>query len=147
MKGPLVLLLLIAANLAQAETDSRAEPVRRGAYLARAADCVACHTAPDGKPFAGGLPMQTPIGAIYSTNITPDRDTGIGDYSFEDFDQAVRHGVGKRSGSLYPAMPFPSYARITGDDMHALYAYFMQGVPAVRQVNQDSEIPWPLSMR
>ncbi|MFV3415933.1 c-type cytochrome [Pseudomonas nitroreducens] len=147
MKGPLVLLLLIAANLAQAETDSRAEPVRRGAYLARAADCVACHTAPDGKPFAGGLTMQTPIGAIYSTNITPDRDTGIGDYSFEDFDQAVRHGVGKRSGSLYPAMPFPSYARITDDDMQALYAYFMQGVPAVKQANRDSEIPWPLSMR
>ena len=71
--------------------------IKQGEYLARAGDCVACHTAKDGKPFAGGLPMETPIGTIYSTNITPDK-TGIAAYSFEDFDNAVRQGVAK-SGS------------------------------------------------
>jgi mono/diheme cytochrome c family protein len=120
--------------------------VRQGEYLARAGDCVACHTAKDGKPFAGGLPMQTPIGTIYSTNITPDK-TGIGEYSFEDFDKAVRQGVSKTGSTLYPAMPYPSYARITEPDMHALYAYFMKGVTPVAQDNKDSDIPWPLSMR
>lgn len=120
--------------------------VKQGEYLARAGDCVACHTAKDGKPFAGGLPMQTPIGTIYSTNITPDK-TGIGEYSFEDFDKAVRQGVSKSGSTLYPAMPYPSYARITEPDMHALYAYFMKGVPAVAQDNKDSDITWPLSMR
>lgn len=107
---------------------------------------MACHTAKGGKPFAGGLAMETPIGVIYSTNITPDK-TGIGDYSFEDFDQAVRHGVAKSGSTLYPAMPFPSYARVSDADMQALYAYFMQGVAPVAQDNQDSDIPWPLSMR
>ncbi|WP_397450756.1 c-type cytochrome [Pseudomonas sp. NA-150] len=120
--------------------------VKQGEYLARAGDCVACHTAKDGKPFAGGLPMQTPIGTIYSTNITPDK-TGIGEYSFEDFDKAVRRGIGKSGSTLYPAMPYPSYARVTDTDMQALYAYFMKGVAPVVQDNKDVDIPWPLSMR
>ncbi len=120
--------------------------VARGEYLARAGDCVACHTAKGGKPFAGGLPMQTPVGTLYSTNITPDK-TGIGSYRFEDFDNAVRHGIAKGGGSLYPAMPYPSYARVGDEDMRALYAYFMHGVEPVAQDNRDSDIPWPLSMR
>ncbi|VVO09737.1 c-type cytochrome [Pseudomonas fluorescens] len=120
--------------------------IQQGEYLARAGDCVACHTAKDGKPFAGGLPMETPIGTIYSTNITPDK-TGLGDYSFEDFDKAVRHGVVKNGSTLYPAMPYPSYARVSETDMQALYAYFMNGVAPVAQENKDSDIPWPLSMR
>jgi mono/diheme cytochrome c family protein len=121
--------------------------IAKGEYLARAGDCVACHTTAGGKPFAGGLPMATPIGTIYSTNITPDRDTGIGQYRFEDFDQAVRYGVAKEGHSLYPAMPYPSYARVTEEDMRALYAYFMHGVEPVTRPNQDVAIPWPLSMR
>lgn len=139
------LALLGSASASAAEVDQQAL-VQQGEYLARAGDCVACHTAKDGKPFAGGLPMETPIGVIYSTNITPDK-TGIGDYSFEDFDQAVRHGVAKGGSTLYPAMPFPSYARVSDADMRALYAYFMQGVAPVARDNQDSDIPWPLSMR
>ncbi|MBK5538169.1 cytochrome c [Pseudomonas sp. TH05] len=139
------LALLGSASLQAAEVDQPAL-VKQGEYLARAGDCVACHTAKGGKPFAGGLAMETPIGVIYSTNITPDK-TGIGDYSFEDFDQAVRHGVAKSGSTLYPAMPFPSYARVSDADMQALYAYFMQGVAPVAQDNQDSDIPWPLSMR
>jgi mono/diheme cytochrome c family protein len=90
--------------------------------------------------------METPIGVIYSTNITPDK-TGLGDYSFEDFDKAVRHGVAKSGSTLYPAMPYPSYARVSESDMQALYAYFMKGVEPVAQANKDSDIPWPLSMR
>ncbi|WP_409283381.1 c-type cytochrome [Pseudomonas protegens] len=139
------LALLGSAFVNAAEVDQQAL-VKQGEYLARAGDCVACHTAKDGQPFAGGLPMETPIGVIYSTNITPDK-TGIGDYSFEDFDQAVRHGVAKGGGTLYPAMPFPSYARVSDADMQALYAYFMKGVAPVVRDNQDSDIPWPLSMR
>jgi len=139
------LALLGSCCASAAEVDQQAL-VKQGEYLARAGDCVACHTAKDGKPFAGGLPMETPIGTIYSTNITPDK-TGIGEYSFEDFDKAVRHGVAKSGSTLYPAMPFPSYARVDDADMRALYAYFMQGVAPVARENKDSDIPWPLSMR
>lgn len=136
------LALFSSCSVSAAETDL----VKQGEYLARAGDCVACHTAKGGKPFAGGLPMETPIGTLYSTNITPDK-TGLGDYSFEDFNQAVRHGVAKNGSTLYPAMPYPSYARVSESDMQALYAYFMKGVEPVAQVNKDSDIPWPLSMR
>ncbi|WP_017477953.1 cytochrome c [Pseudomonas sp. PAMC 26793] len=136
------LALISSCSVSAAETDL----VKQGEYLARAGDCVACHTAKGGKPFAGGLPMETPIGTIYSTNITPDK-TGLGDYSFEDFDQAVRHGVAKNGSTLYPAMPYPSYAKVSESDMQALYAYFMKGVEPVVQANKDSDIPWPLSMR
>ncbi|MGU2436105.1 NAD(P)-binding protein, partial [Pseudomonas aeruginosa] len=140
-------LSALACGIAQAAAAPDPALVRQGEYLARAGDCVACHTARDGKPFAGGLPMETPIGAVYSTNITPDRKTGIGDYSFEDFDRAVRHGVARSGDTLYPAMPYPSYARVSEADMRALYAYFMHGVEPVEQPNKASDIPWPLSMR
>jgi mono/diheme cytochrome c family protein len=108
---------------------------------------VACHTAPKGKPFAGGLAIDTPIGKVYSTNITPDKKTGIGGYSLEDFDRAVRHGVSKAGYSLYPAMPYTSYAKVRPTDVKALYAYFMQGVKPVEQANKGVDIAWPLSMR
>ncbi|MDR0807225.1 MAG: cytochrome c [Enterobacteriaceae bacterium] len=120
--------------------------IKQGEYLARAGDCVACHTASGGQLFAGGLPIASPIGTIFSTNITPDKQTGIGDFTFTDFDNAVRHGIGKNS-TLYPAMPYPSYARVTDADMQALYAYFMHGVQPVNQANKPTDIPWPLSMR
>ncbi len=139
------LALLGSVSAVAADTDQLAL-IKQGEYLARAGDCVACHTAKGGKPFAGGLAMETPIGTIYSTNITPDK-TGIGAYSFEDFDKAVRHGVAKNGSTLYPAMPYPSYARVNQADMQALYAYFMKAVKPVAEENQDVEIPWPLSMR
>ena len=81
--------------------------VARGAYLARAADCVACHTAPGGTPYAGGRAFDLPFGKIYSTNLTPDKETGIGDWTDDAFVRAVRQGVG-RAGHLYPAMPYTS---------------------------------------
>ncbi|SAK85458.1 cytochrome c, class I [Caballeronia fortuita] len=142
------LKLLVAACIAMPFTAHADDSlVQRGAYLARAGDCIACHTAPRGKPFAGGLQMMTPMGAIYTTNITPDADTGIGRYSEEDFTRAVREGVAKDGHNLYPAMPYPSYAKINNDDMHALYAYFMQGVSPVKQANREPDIKWPMSMR
>ena len=85
-----------------------ADLVARGEYLTRAADCAACHTAPGGKPFAGGLPFKLPmIGTIYSTNITPDQETGIGAWSDEEFLRALHQGIGKGGKHLYPAFPYP----------------------------------------
>ncbi len=148
LKGPQAMVTAAPHNAPpELQANIGTDPVVRGAYLARAGDCVACHTAPGGKPFAGGLPMPTPLGTVYSTNITPDATTGIGGYSFEDFDQAVRHGYAKGKGRLYPAMPFPSYARISENDMRDLYAYFTQGVQPVQLAVPDNGIPWPLSMR
>lgn len=147
MKIMIPALLLGMASFAALADDSGAAQIQRGEYLARAGDCVACHTKAGGQPFAGGLSMATPIGNIYSTNITPDKQTGIGDYSYDDFQKAVRHGVAKNGDTLYPAMPYPSYAVVSDEDMQALYAYFMHGVQPVSQANQDSDIPWPLSMR
>jgi mono/diheme cytochrome c family protein len=136
--------LFAAHSPAHAEDDAL---VQRGAYLAKLGDCVACHSAPHGKPFAGGLPMTTPMGKIYTTNITPDPDTGIGHYTEGDFARALREGVAKDGHNLYPAMPYPSYAKVNDDDVKALYAFFMRGVAPVRQTNRASEIPWPLNMR
>lgn len=125
--------------------------IKQGEYVARTADCVACHTTLGGAAYAGGLPMLTPLGAIYSTNITPDKATGIGNYSFTDFKNAVKHGVAPNNRALYPAMPYPSYQIMPDDDIAAMYAYFMSDVKAVNQVNQKSELPpianwrWPLA--
>ncbi|QXI36555.1 cytochrome c [Pseudomonas xantholysinigenes] len=142
----IAMLGLGASSLLHAAENVDPALLKQGEYLARAGDCVACHTAKGGKPFAGGLPMETPIGTLYSTNITPDA-TGIGNYRYEDFERAVRQGIGKDGSTLYPAMPYPSYARVSDQDMQALYAYFMHGVQPVAQANKDSDIPWPLSMR
>ena len=132
---------------AAAPPPPSAELIQRGEYVARQADCVACHSTPKSKPFAGGLEMATPLGAIYATNITPDRGSGIGDYSLAEFDRALRHGVARDGHRLYPAMPYPSYAKMSDEDVSALYAYFMHGVKPVVQANQESDIPWPLNMR
>lgn len=121
--------------------------IARGEYLARASDCVACHSTPRGEAFAGGLKMPTPMGAIYATNITPDKAHGLGDYSLADFDRALRRGVAKDGRRLYPAMPYPSYGRMNDEDVRALYAYFQHGVKPSAQPNRKSDIPWPLNMR
>ena len=109
-------------------------------YLARAADCVACHSIPGGKGFAGGLKMGTPLGAIYSTNITPDPETGIGRYSLADFDLAVRYGIARDGHHLYPAMPYPSYVKLTDADVVALYRSFMNQVPPVHQARSRAHV-------
>nr|WP_244117298.1 cytochrome c [Burkholderia gladioli] len=145
--APLAASAAAVAAPAAGHDAARADLLERGEYLARAGDCIACHSTPNGKPFAGGLKFDTPIGAIYSTNITPDAKTGIGGWRFEDFDRAVRAGVRKNGDTLYPAMPYPSYARLSEEDVRAMYAYFSQGVAPVEQPNRAVDIVWPLSMR
>jgi alcohol dehydrogenase (quinone), cytochrome c subunit len=140
------LLLGFAVSTSRADEIVGA-PGSPGEYLARAGDCVSCHSAPAGEAFAGGLKMGSPLGNIYSTNITPDPETGIGSYSLEDFDRAVRRGIAKDGHRLYPAMPFPSFAKLTNEDVAALYGFFMKQVPPVHRENLKNEIPWPLSIR
>ncbi|SDF70823.1 Cytochrome c, mono-and diheme variants [Onishia taeanensis] len=139
--------LALAVTTAHAQQPVDDAQVKKGAYLAKAGDCTACHTAPEGEPFAGGLPMSTPIGTIYSTNITPDNETGIGRYTVEDFANALRNGEAKDGHQLYPAMPYPSFSTLTDEDVEALYAYFQHGVEPVAKENRDSDISWPLNMR
>lgn len=138
------LLLASAPNWAD---TAQADILERGEYIARMGDCVACHTAPGGAPLAGGLALETPFGTLYSTNITPDKKTGIGQYTFEQFDRAMREGIAAGGHNLYPAMPYPSYARMTEADMRDLYAYMMKGVEPVEQPNQENDMQWPYSMR
>jgi mono/diheme cytochrome c family protein len=144
-------LLVFGAGPA-ANAQQSATPNDKGEYLARAGDCIACHSVPGGKAFAGGLKMGSPVGVIYSTNITPDRDTGIGNYTIDDFDRALRRGIAKDGHRLYPAMPYPSYAKLTDDDLRALYDFFMKEVPPVHQANLQNEIKpvlnfrWPLAL-
>jgi mono/diheme cytochrome c family protein len=121
--------------------------VNQGLYLARAGDCIGCHTRPGGMPFAGGLALATPFGSIVSTNITPDKEDGIGNYTEAQFVRLMRQGVTETNHNIYPAMPYASYSRLSDDDLGALYAYFMQGVAPVKQVNTQTNLPWPLSVR
>lgn len=130
-----------------ASDSANAALVSRGEYVARLSDCVACHSLPGKAPFAGGLEMATPLGAIHATNITADREHGIGAYSLADFDRAVRQGVAPGGRRLYPAMPYPSYAKLSDDDVRALYAFFMKGVQPAAEANIPSSIPWPLNLR
>lgn len=136
---PLYLMLLLAGGPVHA--------MSAGEYVAKAGDCTACHTAPGGKELAGGMKFPTPVGDIYATNITPDKQHGIGDYSFDEFDRAMRQGVAKDGHRLYPAMPYTSYAKMSEQDMRALYDYLMHEVPAQNTANRESDISWPLSMR
>jgi alcohol dehydrogenase (quinone), cytochrome c subunit len=120
--------------------------IARGEYLAKLGDCGACHSTSGNPSFSGGLKMGLPIGAIYTTNITPDKTYGIGHFNLADFDRALRFGVAD-GHTLYPAMPFASYAILTKEDVKALYAYFKFGVAPASVPNKKSDILFPLSMR
>ncbi|TMV69012.1 cytochrome c, partial [Thioclava sp. BHET1] len=134
--------------LADSQPDAAMQKlVTQGAYVATLGDCAACHTAPGGKPFAGGLPIKSNVGTIYSTNITPDVATGIGNYTEAQFDRAVRQGVRADGAHLYPAMPYPSYSKISDADMHALYAYFKHGVAPVSARPQKTKLSFPYNQR
>src|SRR5580698_4591788 len=147
MRWSLWALAMLGPIAAYGQSAPTAEDIKQGEYLARIGDCAACHTAPGGPEFAGGLPMPMPFGTIYSTNITPDPETGIGGYSPKEFDAALRAGIAKDGHHLYPAMPYPSFAKTIDHDIQALYAYFMHGVSPVKQANKHNDVPWPLSMR
>ncbi|MDB5500902.1 MAG: alcohol dehydrogenase [Tardiphaga sp.] len=129
------------------QPDADTAQIAKGAYLARAGDCVACHTAPGGKPFAGGLVIDSDVGRIVSTNITPDRNHGIGAYTEAQFSAALRDGIRSDGAHLYPAMPYSSYSNVTDEDVHALYAYFMKGVAPAADVPAKTVLHFPFSQR
>ena len=118
--------------------------IARGAYLARAGNCMACHTERGGVPYAGGRPIDTPFGIVYAGNLTPDRDTGIGQWSADDFWRALRNGRSRDGRLLYPAFPYPNYTLMQREDADALFA-FLQNQAAVRQPNRDHQLRWPFS--
>jgi mono/diheme cytochrome c family protein len=131
-------------SIAVSTTDQQA---LRGKYLATAADCAACHTTKGGAPFAGGYSIDSPMGVIWSTNITPSRQHGIGSYTEAQFARAVRQGVAPDGHHLYPAMPYTSYAMLTDEDTAALYRYFMTQVAPVETASKVTSLPFPFNVR
>ncbi|MET0964561.1 MAG: cytochrome c [Noviherbaspirillum sp.] len=122
------------------------EQAARGAYLARAGNCMSCHTARGGEAYAGGRPIATPFGNIYTSNLTPDAETGLGKWSQDDFWRAIHNGKSRDGSFLYPAFPYPNYTRVTRADADAMYAYFRTLAP-VRQPNREHELRFPYNQR
>jgi mono/diheme cytochrome c family protein len=134
-----------AANAASgAPVD--ASLINQGRYLATAGDCISCHTRPKGAPFAGGLPLATPFGVIYSANITPDVATGIGAWSEQQFARALHEGIAADGRHLYPAFPYTAYTKVTDQDLHAIYAYLRSLKPA-RYTPPPNDMHFPFSLR
>jgi mono/diheme cytochrome c family protein len=127
-------------------TLANADLVTRGKYLTQAADCAACHTAPGGVPYAGGLPFKLPFGTLYTPNITPDRETGIGAWSDAQFLRAMHKGIAADGTRLYPAFPYASYTLLTDDDVLAIRAY-LATLPPVHQPNQPDALKFPFNQR
>jgi mono/diheme cytochrome c family protein len=142
-------LALGLAGTAHAE-DTAAKPdpaiVAKGEYLARAGDCIACHTAPEGAVFAGGRAMPTPFGTIFTSNITPDPETGIGKWTADDFYKTMHSGRFPDGGLLYPAMPFASYTKVTREDSDAIFAY-LRTIQPVSQKNRPHDLSFPYNNR
>jgi len=141
----LIALVLLTFTISQVQAAT-ADRIEQGEYLTRAADCVACHTDDGGEPFAGGSPFKTPMGTLYSTNITPDRETGIGTWSDEQFMRAVREGKGKHGENLYPAMPYTSYTLLTDEDVQLIKDYLFS-LPPVRRRDQKDDMIFPFNVR
>jgi mono/diheme cytochrome c family protein len=140
----LVALLVTGGAPARAAADP--DLVTKGEYLSRAGDCVSCHTAPGGQPFAGGLKMATPFGDLVTPNITPDDETGIGAWSADDLWRAMHEGVNKAGKDLYPVMPYTFYTKVTRDDVNAIYAYLRSLKPVRNAVTVD-ELRFPFDIR
>lgn len=145
LTNSLTALFLLGAITTQSLASAAESLAEQGKYLAEIGDCVACHTAQGGRELSGGLPFETPFGIVYSTNITSDKETGIGEYSYQDFYQVMHEGISP-DGNLYPAMPYTSYHLLTEQDTQALYAYFINTKP-IRQENKASEIGFPFNIR
>jgi mono/diheme cytochrome c family protein len=154
MRDALHQLACVAALLAAAATSTpsvavnpqSADLVARGRYLATAGDCTACHTVPGGKPFAGGLAIDTPFGTLVSANITPDRRAGIGAWSDDEFVRSMQQGIAPGGQHLYPAMPYPFFTRVTRADLLAIRAYLATLEPAPDAVDTN-RLPLPFSIR
>ena len=145
-------LLLSSGALPQAQTRflgkdlPLSEVIERGRYLAVIGDCVACHTKHGGTPFTGGLPMLTPFGTLYSPNITPDDNAGVGKWTADEFYQMLHTGRSRDGLLLYPAMPFPAYTKVTREDSDAIFAYLSSLTP-VPQPNRENELRFPYNNR
>jgi mono/diheme cytochrome c family protein len=142
----IVLSQVACPGTASASNAATPAQIERGRYLALAGNCASCHTTADGKPFAGGVVFETSFGKIYSTNITPDAQAGIGNWTEQQFRQALREGVRTNGEHLYPAFPYTSFTKITDDDAGALFAY-LKSVPAVSAKAPENDMSWPYSMR
>lgn len=140
----------IATGHAQSKPDLRSEPsaedIARGKALTDAGDCASCHTADSAKPFAGGKRIDTPFGGIYSPNLTPDRETGLGAWSDDDFYRALRFGVARDGSRYYPAFPYPNFTRLTRQDIFAIRAYLATLAP-VSNAPRAPELRWPFNYR
>ncbi|MGG6176827.1 c-type cytochrome [Pantoea allii] len=143
---PLVVLMLTATQ-GSVQAESQTDLIKRGEYLAVAGDCAACHTDEGKAPFSGGHAIGSPLGIIFSTNITPSKTAGIGDYSEKQFADALRRGMRADGSHLYPAMPYTAYAKVSDSDVSALYAYFMHGVKAVDTQPEKTALPFPFNLR
>lgn len=136
----------IAPVATSSATVYTADAIERGRQLAAAGDCIVCHTAPGGVPNAGGRALETPFGTIYSTNLTPDPVNGIGTWSFSAFQRAMRQGISRDGGHLYPAFPYTAFTQTTDDDLTALYAYLMSQ-PAVASAPPQTQLAFPFNLR
>ena len=139
-------LLCTAFTAARAETEASEEDIAHGKALVIAGDCASCHTADPAKPFAGGKRINTPFGGIYSPNLTPDRDTGLGAWSEEDFHRALRSGVAPDGSRYYPAFPYPYFTKLTRQDIEAIRVYLATLAP-VHSIERPPELRWPLNYR
>ena len=127
-------------------TGPAASQIQRGEYLAKAGDCIACHTTPGGIPFAGGLGINTPFGMLYAPNITPDKTTGIGGWTDAEFIRAMREGIAPDGHYYYPAFPYLYFNRVTDDDLKAIKAY-LNALAPVQQANKENDLMFPFNMR
>jgi mono/diheme cytochrome c family protein len=139
-------LILVASSLAFSVNASETTALSKGEYLARAADCVACHVVPGGKPYAGGLEFKLPFGSLYSPNITPDEETGIGKWTDDEFVDALQKGVGKEGKHYYPAFPYTSYTLMSREDILAIKGYLFSLEP-VKQLPPENTLPFPFNQR
>jgi mono/diheme cytochrome c family protein len=128
------------------DVSPEAALVRKGQYLATVGDCVSCHTRPGGEPFAGGLPLKTPFGTIFTANITPDHGAGIGNWTEEQLAHAMREGIDDAGDHLYPAFPYTAYTKVTDEDVHAIYAYLKTLTP-VKYTPPANRMSFPFNMR
>ena len=140
------LVLLLGALAFADPTAAQQTLIQRGEYLARAGDCVSCHTAPGGAPFAGGLRLDTPFGYMLSPNITPDAEAGIGRWSSGDFHRALHDGVNKLGQDMYPTMPYDFYTKVTREDIDAIYAY-LRTVKPVHNAVTVNHLDFPFDQR
>lgn len=136
-----LLLFFLISTLQAVEKNTLIE---KGQYLLSAGGCVACHTQQEGQYLAGGRAISSPFGTFYSSNITPDKTTGLGNWTADDFIKALRYGKNPQNHNYYPAFPYTSYTKMSKEDMLALWAY-LQSVPAIKQENQKHELPWYVS--